>query len=93
MNDPVIHNPGAQRFETQPAGHLAVCSYRLDGRVLVLDHTVVPAALQGQGVAARLVVAALDWARAQGFSVRPSCSYVAAYMQRHPATQDLLETT
>jgi uncharacterized protein len=43
-------------------------------------------------VAARLVKAALDWAREQQLRVRPSCSYVATYMRRHPETQDLLET-
>ena len=33
---------------------------------------------------------ALAWARQEGLRVRPTCSYVAAYMQRHPETQDLL---
>lgn len=94
----ISHNPAQQRFEArlslvpgQPA-HLAVCEYRLNGRLLVLHHTEVPAALQGQGVAAELVAATLDWARAQGLRVRPTCSYVASYMQRHASTQDLLET-
>jgi predicted GNAT family acetyltransferase len=37
------------------------------------------------------VQAALAHARAQGWRVRPSCSYVRSYMRRHPETQDLLE--
>ena len=88
----VTHNAQAQRFEACVDGHLALCSYRQSGRLLELHHTEVPAALQGQGVAAALVQAALAWAREQGLQVRPSCSYVAAYMRRHPETQDLLET-
>ena len=68
-----------------------MCCYRRDGPLLVLHHTEVPAALQGQGLAAQLVAAALAWAREQGLRVRPSCSYVAAYMRRHPETRDLLE--
>ena len=36
-----------------------------------------------------LVRAALDWAAAEGLKVRPSCSYVRVYMQRHPQTQTL----
>ncbi len=87
----VIHSPQADRFEARVQGQLALCSYRRQGGVLVLHHTEVPAAWQGQGVAAALVQAALDWARAQGLKVRPTCSYVAAYMRRHPQTQDLLE--
>lgn len=90
MDHTVTHNAAASRFEASPGGHLAVCSYRRMGDMLVLHHTEVPAALSGQGVAATLVQAALAWAREQGLKVQPSCSYVAAYMRRHPETQDLL---
>lgn len=95
----ITHNPAQYRFEarlpqqTGLADELAVCEYRQRGQLLVLHHTEVPAALQGQGLAAELVAAALDWARAQGMQVRPSCSYVAQYMHRHPDTLDLLEPT
>ena len=89
MDTTVTHNAAATRFEARPGGHLALCSYRREGDVLVLHHTEVPAALSGQGVAAALVKATLAWAREQGLQVRPSCSYVAAYMRRHPETQDL----
>jgi predicted GNAT family acetyltransferase len=37
-----------------------------------------------------LVGVALAHARDQGLQVRPTCSYVARYMQRHPETLDLL---
>ncbi|MCY7315127.1 MAG: N-acetyltransferase [Rubrivivax sp.] len=86
----IHHNPQAQRFEVQLGDGMALCSYRQQAQVLVLHHTEVPPALQGQGIAAALVQAALDWARADGLSVQPVCSYVAAYMQCHPQTQDLL---
>ena len=89
------HQAEAHRFVVQTPQGLAVCSYRREhdaqGQdVLVLHHTEVPAALQGRGIAAALVAAALAWARSEGLRVRPTCSYVAAYMQRHPETQDLL---
>jgi predicted GNAT family acetyltransferase len=38
-----------------------------------------------------MVKAALDHARAHGLKVAPVCSYVRAYMRRHPETQGLLE--
>ena len=87
---PVHHNPAASRFEATVDGLLCEASYRLDGRVMVMHHTGVPQALAGRGIAAQLVAAALDHARAQGWQVRPTCSYVAVYMRRHPETQDLL---
>ncbi len=92
MSMHITHNPAAQRFEVAPEGHLALCEYRRQGDTLVLHHTEVPPPLQGRGVAALLVQATLDWARAQKLRVRPTCSYVAAYMHRHPQTQDLLES-
>jgi uncharacterized protein len=91
MKPEVVHRPALQAFVVETAAPLAQCAYRRDGDTLVLHHTEVPPALQGQGLAALLVQAALDWARAEGLRVRPVCSYVAAYMRRHPQTQDLLE--
>ncbi len=90
MDTPVTHNAAQQRFEARPDGQLALCEYARRGDVLVLHHTEVPPALQGRGIAAQLVAATLAWARDEELKVRPSCSYVAAYMRRHPETQDLL---
>lgn len=86
----IVHRPEASRFELSLGGELALCTYRLDGDVMDLTHTRVPIAHEGRGIAAALVRATLDWARSQGLRVRPRCSYVAAYMRRHPETQDLL---
>ena len=97
----ITHQAAASCFEGVPTGPptqaravcaRAVCSYRRQGDVLVLHHTEVPPALQGQGLAGELVQAVLDWARAEGLRVRPTCSYIAACMRRHPETQDLLES-
>lgn len=92
MTEPIAirHNSEAQRFEVLIDGLLAVCEYRRQGHLLVLPHTGVPSALQGRGIAAQLVQAVLDWARAEGLKVRPVCSYVAAYLRRHPESADLL---
>lgn len=91
MNTPIEHHPESQRFEARLGAQRAVCDYVRSGGVAVLHHTEVPHALRGQGIAGDLVAAALAWARAEGLRVRPSCSYVAAYMRRHPETHDLLE--
>lgn len=87
----IAHNPGASRFEALLDDQLSVCAYRLQGGTAVFVHTEVPPALQGRGVAAALVRAALQWARASGLRVRPACSYVSVYMRRHPETLDLVE--
>lgn len=89
-NFPISHNEPAQRFEARIDGWLCRCDYRLVDGVMHLVHTEVAPALEGRGIAARLVAAALDHARARQLKVLPRCSYVRVYMQRHPETQSLL---
>jgi len=59
------------------------------GPVRVADHTVVPQAIGGRGVALELVKALVADAREQGFKIDPQCSYVAAQFKRHPEWADL----
>ena len=87
----VHHDPDARRRHTRVEGHEAALRYSLrDGRT-VIDHTGVPDAIGGRGIAGILVKAALDLARARGWRVVPACSYSAAYVQRHPEYADLIE--
>jgi predicted GNAT family acetyltransferase len=87
----VHHHPAASRFEATVEGGVAQCVYRLGGGVMNIVHTEVPRQAEGRGIAAALVRAALEHARMQDLRVRPSCSYVRAYMRRHPDTLELLE--
>ena len=89
----VRHNTAAHRFEVVIGGQLARADYRIDGRVMQIFHTEVPDAFEGRGIAASLVRAAIDYARGNGFKVLPACSYVRAYMRRHPEAQSVLAAT
>lgn len=86
----VLDNPEASRFEAALDGQLAVSEYSLSGDTITFTHTAVPEALQGRGVASRLIGEALAMARERGWKVVPQCSAVAAYMRKHKETQDLL---
>ncbi|USI72274.1 GNAT family N-acetyltransferase [Sphingomonas morindae] len=86
----VADNSALHRYELAVEGDLAFAEYRDEGSVRVFTHTVVPAPLEGQGLGSRLVAAALEDCRAHGRTVRPVCAFVAAYMDRHPETRDLL---
>ncbi|MRR31361.1 N-acetyltransferase [bacterium] len=81
----VEHKVAESRFEVRVADQLAFLSYTTEapGRVS-FDHTFVPETLRGQGVAAALVRSALTEARQRGWKVVPRCSYVAAYLRKHP---------
>jgi hypothetical protein len=84
------HNPEAGRFEIEKDDSVAVLEYLLQEGKIVFTHTGVPPALEGQGIGSRLARAGLDHARAQGLKVVPLCSFIAAYIQKHPEYQGLL---
>lgn len=87
----VRHNPQASRFEVEAEGRLGRCDYRMHEGVMHLVHTEVPPSLEGRGIGAALVRAALEHASAEGLRVRPRCSFVSAYLARHPEFGRLLD--
>ncbi|MFA6116466.1 MAG: GNAT family N-acetyltransferase [Sphingomonas sp.] len=86
----VRDNATAHRFELVVDRHLSFSEYTLDGDVITFTHTIVPPALEGHGVASRLISGALAQVRDRGLKVRPVCKFVRAYIERHPEWQDLL---
>ena len=87
MNAPAVHHePERRRFSLAVAGGSAELDYRLDAQCMVIPHTRVSPALRGQGLAARLVAAAVAEAQAQGWQAAAECSYAAAWLARHPDT-------
>lgn len=88
----VRHDRLAGRFVTVVDGQEAELTYARREGAIALTHTYVPPPIEGRGVAAGLVRAALSFARAEDLKVIPACSYVTAYFKRHPQDADLLAT-
>ena len=71
-------------------GAEAEMTFRKDANgTITIDHTGVPPAFEGRGIASRLVNKAIADARAEGFKITPLCSYVVAQFRRHPEWADL----
>lgn len=81
---------GDYRAELPGADRAAVLTWRALGPLRVANHTFVPPAMRGHGVAQQLVEALVADARAQGFKIVPQCSYVEALFRRNPDWADLL---
>ena len=86
----VRHNAAENRFEAEVDGQLSVADYQLRGTEMIMTHTYVPPVLRGRGIAENLVRAALEHARNERLKVVPACSYVNAYLKRHPEFLPLL---
>jgi uncharacterized protein len=81
----VVDRPEESRYELRHGPRLVgIAAYSRNGNLIAFTHTEVDAACEGRGFGSRLVRAALEDAQSQGLSILPLCSFVAAYVQRHP---------
>ncbi len=85
----VVNNTEANRFEIQlDGGDIALIQYMINGPNIIMHHTEVPPAYEGQGIAGKLAKYALDWAKNEGYKVNPLCPYIKSYIKRHTEYQD-----
>ena len=87
----VARNDEKSRYEILVDGRvIGFSDYRLRGDRQVFVHTEIDPEFRGRDLAATLVEAALDDARANGYRVIPRCPYVAEFIQEHPEYEDLV---
>jgi predicted GNAT family acetyltransferase len=91
MDVRVIDNPEEQRYELWlGATRAGFIQYRSEPGTIVLVHTEVDPAFEGQGLGARLVAGALDDLRARGLTLVAVCPFVRAYLRHHREYADLV---
>jgi uncharacterized protein len=90
MPSAVRDNPALSRFELDVSGATAVANYKLAGGVITFTHTEVPPQARGHGAASQLIAGALAAVRARGLKIVAQCSFVRAYLEKHPEFADLL---
>jgi uncharacterized protein len=62
-----------------------------DGKTATIVHTEVAELLRGQGIARKLTLATVAWARATGVKIIPVCPFARAVLERDPKLQDVLK--
>lgn len=55
--------------------------------IFVIDHTFVDESLRGQGMASKLVQAAVNEIKNRGGQVKATCSYAAKWLNEHGVKQ------
>ena len=86
----VLHDQSGSRFVVKLQGYEACLMYRRDGKTLDFYHTYVPEVFRGRGVAEQLCKTGFEYAKANGLTVVPSCSYISgAYLKRHTEYEPL----
>ncbi len=87
----VLDHPDQSQYEARLAGQLAgVAAYRLGEDMITFTHTEVEPQHEGQGIGGALARFALDDARSRGLQVRPRCSFIRGWIERHPDYADLV---
>lgn len=83
--------PGEDRYDIvvdgKPAGFLET---RTRPDAVLFLHTEISPDFSGQGLAGKLVTAALDDVRSRGGSVLPYCPYVRSFIAKHREYEDLV---
>ena len=93
MSLELSHNAALTRYEAQQDGILAgFAEYQLSADLIVITHTEVKPAFEGQGVGSAVTRFALDDIRANRpeLKVLPLCPFTKGWIQRHPEYADLV---
>ena len=87
----VRRDAAAGRFEILADEVVAGYTDYSDGTdgVREFPHTVVASEFGGRGLAGKLVGEALQVTKDEGLRVRPSCSFVAGYIDKHPDSAEV----
>ncbi|MDA3947329.1 MAG: GNAT family N-acetyltransferase [Helicobacteraceae bacterium] len=89
-NYELVHNEAECQYEYHIEGHLARLLYEDNNGVLHLTHTFVAEELSGRGIAGALVKDVLANIEKRSLKMKPACSYIVAYVEKHPEYERLL---
>lgn len=85
-----VGNRGAF-FHATDGKRLAEMTYsRANEALVIIDHTEVDESLRGQGVARKLLDAAVSWARDTHTKIIATCPYARTQFDRDPSIRDVL---
>jgi predicted GNAT family acetyltransferase len=87
---PPEHRDSEHRLVVTMDGYEAELVYDRRPQQLVLVHTGVPDELEGKGVGAVLVRAAVDLAVSERLVVVPRCPFARRWLKRHPEVAELV---
>lgn len=82
------HHPEKNRFEVHVEGLTAIAEYKLFPGGIAYTHTEVPKELGGKGIGSFIAKGVLDYAQEHNLHVKPYCSFIKAYIDKHPEYQE-----
>lgn len=68
----------------------AEITYSIYNGVMRVDHTFVPDSMRGKGIAKKLVLEVIDYAKENNYKIEPVCSYVVSFFEKNKGYEDLI---
>lgn len=92
MTITVTHQKESRQFIAVIEGKTAHLDYDIldNGHTLDYHHTFVPPELRGRNIAQELAKFALEYAKQHQLNIKPTCSFVERYIEKHPEYQSLI---
>jgi predicted GNAT family acetyltransferase len=90
MEERVIHDKDKKQFIITIDNKEAYVDYNIEDNRMNLYHTYTDPELRGKGLAAKVVIAALEYAKKNNLKVEPGCTYVQTFISRHKEYEELV---
>ena len=88
----VEHDPKKQRFLIKLGSYEATLMYAKKEKALDFYHIYVPDPFRNRGLAAKILIAAFEYAAKEGYRVVPSCPFIVHdFLPRFPQYHKLVE--
>lgn len=85
----IVHLDDEHRYELRDGDATAgVSTYRRENGVTTFTHTIVDPDYGGQGLGGRIAKHVLDEAVERGDRIVPVCTFIQAYVRKHPEYEE-----
>lgn len=91
MSEPTITHANRQYEISVDGVRAGLAAYIDSGAQRIFHHTEISNEFGGRGLGTKLIAAALADTRAAGKRIVPTCSFVAAYVDKHDEYRDLVD--
>jgi len=87
----IIHRPKINKFLIRfKAGKYAYLKYELKNNKMYIISTYTHPDYRGRGFAGKLMLAAIEYAKKNGFKIIPICSYALYFFEKHREYKDVV---
>lgn len=91
MNFNIKHDGKYNKFFTEVSGKESNLTYeKIADNIWDYKLMFVPKNLRGQGIAAKVIEFALNFARKNKIKIKPTCTFVNDYIETHPEFKDVV---